>query len=371
MRRRANDDRLRHGPTSRKARRPPAGQSRRAVLLAGAALTGLLGSGCASLEPKPSVTAAGDRLAESPATPAPRRPTVAEPVGAGSARVHHLNCATMCPVGGPLMYGRRSKELHCLVCHCFLVETPAHGLVLVDTGLGLRDGREPRPRLSPFFLNLDRVKLLEQETALRHVERLGFKARDVRHIVLTHLDFDHAGGIEDFPEARIHVLRAELEAARHEPQGFITRNRYRPMQWDEGVRWHTYEADGEPWFGFRGVRDLQGLPPEILLVPLVGHAWGHCGVAVRTRGGWLLNAGDAYFNQAEMDPADPSCPPGLRAYQRMREVDRPARLHNQERLRELVRTHGGEVRVVSGHDAAELAALSPQRPANAANEGHA
>jgi glyoxylase-like metal-dependent hydrolase (beta-lactamase superfamily II) len=23
----------------------------------------------------------------------------------------------------------------------------------------------------------------------------------VRHIVLTHLDFDHAGGLEDFPEA--------------------------------------------------------------------------------------------------------------------------------------------------------------------------
>ena len=279
-------------------------------------------------------------------------------------RIHHLSCGTMCPVGGrPLWYGpRQSPELHRLVCHCFLIETDAHGLVLVDTGLGLRDVREPRTRLSPFFLYANNIKLREEDTALRQVERLGFKAADVRHIVLTHLDFDHAGGIEDFPGAAVHVLAAELDAARNRRQGFIAKNRYRPRQWDEGVLWRPRDgaaAGGEPWFGFDAVRDLEGLPPEILVVPLAGHTWGHAGVAVSTPGGWLLHAGDAYFHQDEMRVAAPSCPPGLRGYQTMMEVDRAARLRNQDRLRGLVRDHGREVRVVSGHDAAELAAFGP------------
>jgi glyoxylase-like metal-dependent hydrolase (beta-lactamase superfamily II) len=276
-------------------------------------------------------------------------------------RIHHLSCGTMCPVGGrPVWYGsRQSPELHRLVCHCFLIETDAHGLVLVDTGLGLRDVREPRTRLSPFFLYANNIKLREEDTALRQVERLGFEAADVRHIVLTHLDFDHAGGIEDFPDAAVHVLAAELDAARNQRRGFIAKNRYRPRQWDGNVRWRPRDTAGvgEPWFGFDAVRDLEGLPPEILLVPLAGHTWGHSGVAVAAPGGWLLNAGDAYFHQGEMSVAAPSAPPGVRGYQAMMEVDRAARLRNQDRLRGLVRDHGGEVRVVCGHDAAELAAF--------------
>jgi glyoxylase-like metal-dependent hydrolase (beta-lactamase superfamily II) len=30
-------------------------------------------------------------------------------------------------------------------------------------------------------------------TAIRQLEQLGFDPRDVEHIVLSHLDFDHAG----------------------------------------------------------------------------------------------------------------------------------------------------------------------------------
>ena len=71
--------------------------------------------------------------------------------------------------------------------------------MLIDTGFGMQDMERPYARLSPLFIHLNRIQFDRRATALRQVERLGFSRRDVRHIVLTHLDFDHAGGLEDFP----------------------------------------------------------------------------------------------------------------------------------------------------------------------------
>lgn len=252
-----------------------------------------------------------------------------------------------------------------LVCHCLLVET-ANALVLVDTGYGLRDVADPRGRLSAFFLRLMRPELREEMTAVRQIAALGFDPLDVRHVVLTHLDFDHAGGLDDFPQAAVHMLARERDTALPR-RTWLDRQRYRPQQWSTQPSWRTYPTDtGDAWLGFSCVRRLEGLPPEILLVPLLGHTLGHAGVAVQRDTGWLLLAGDAYFYHREMDLADPRCTPGLRFYQWMMEKDRAQRLFNQQRLRQLRRTHGGEVAIVCSHDPTEFeraAGRSTHRPA--------
>jgi glyoxylase-like metal-dependent hydrolase (beta-lactamase superfamily II) len=266
-------------------------------------------------------------------------------------RVHHLNCGTFCPVGGRLMDGRSPGLRGRLVCHCLLLETDG-GLALVDTGLGLRDMQAPRSRLSLLYARILNIQFDETRTASRQVQRLGFSVQDVRHIVLTHLDFDHAGGLDDFPGAQVHLLAAEAETATAR-RGFVMTRRYRPQQWGDRSRWKLYRPEGEPWFGFEAVRDLEALPPEILLVPLPGHTRGHAGVAVRSNGGWLLHAGDAYFHHDELGD-ERHCPPGLRGYQRLMEMDGPLRLRNQARLRQLAREHTGELAVMCSHDAFEL-----------------
>ena len=73
-------------------------------------------------------------------------------------RVHHLNCGCMCPVGGKLFDGFSSGLTASLVCHCLLIETDGHGLVLVDTGFGSCDVLEPRKRLSSFFIAFHNIK---------------------------------------------------------------------------------------------------------------------------------------------------------------------------------------------------------------------
>ena len=270
-------------------------------------------------------------------------------------RIHHLNCISTCPLGGRMMDGRSRGVLErgALACHCLLLET-ASGLVLCDTGLGLQDVANPRARLSSFFLSLLSPDFREEMTAARQIQALGFRPEDVRHIVLTHLDFDHAGGLDDFPNATVHMLAAERDAAALQ-KTWLDRQRFRPQQWYSRDRWRVYApADGDRWFGFERVQALEGLSAEVALVPLIGHTLGHCGIAVQGGHRWTLLAGDAYFYHGEMDLDCPRCTPGLRFYQWMMDKDRPARVQNQERLRELKRRYADEVDILSSHDPQEF-----------------
>lgn len=271
----------------------------------------------------------------------------------------------MCPFGGRWVNGSSPPwGTGRMVCHVLLVETARDGLVLVDAGLGLADVADPKGRLGSPFLAATRPTLREEETAARQVEARGYSIDDVRHVVLTHMDLDHAGGLSDFPRAAVHVLGDEHDAATRRPT-YAERHRYRPMQWAHEPRFETYAPSGEPWHGFPCVRELRGLPPEILLVPLVGHSRGHAGVAVETQDGWLLHAGDAYFHAAQMDLGHPRCPPALAFFQRAVAIDRARMRENQARLRELVREHGGDVHVFSAHDPDELEAMRARAPAGA------
>lgn len=185
--------------------------------------------------------------------------------------IHHLNGVCACPLGGRLMDSRSRSALQrgWLCCHCLLLETD-RGLVLVDTGYGLRDVRDPRSRLSGFFPRLMDPDFREEMSAVRQVDRRGCSANDVRHIVLTHLDFDHAGGLDDFPEARVHMMRTERNEAQRQ-RTWLDRQRLRPQQWNRRERWQVCAGRrGEPRYGFNCVRQLQGLRGDILLVPLTG-----------------------------------------------------------------------------------------------------
>jgi glyoxylase-like metal-dependent hydrolase (beta-lactamase superfamily II) len=269
-------------------------------------------------------------------------------------RVHHLNCCTMCPVGRKLVNGEGGLfEAGRMVCHCLLVETN-DGLILVDTGLGLDDMAAPRRRLGRPFVTLVRPSLDPEESALRQIERRGFGRKDLRHIVVTHLDLDHAGGLPDFPEAQVHVLDTEHDAAMHR-KTLHEQWRYIPAHWAHRPKWVQHSVtEGEPWFGFDGVRAIEGAGSDVLLIPLHGHTRGHCGVAVKCDDGWLLHAGDAYFYHGELDPLTPRCTPALDFFQRHVAVDDKLRRDNQFRLRELARDRARDVHIFSAHDPVEF-----------------
>ncbi len=267
-------------------------------------------------------------------------------------RVHHLNCGSLCPFGRRLINGEgRLLAPATIVCHCLLVEAD-DGLVLIDTGFGTEDAISPR-QLGAAFRAVLRPRPAVETTAVRQVEALGFSPSDVRHVVPTHLDVDHAGGLPDFPDAEVHVFAPELEAALH-PK-LRERARYAgDAHWRHGPTWVTHDrGGGDGWFGFEGTRILPGIDGEVVLVPLPGHTRGHTAVAVNGGDGWLLHCGDAYFHHGEV-ATPPHCPPALRLFQAVMATDNGARRSNRERLRELATRHGDEVALFCAHDPHDL-----------------
>ena len=288
-------------------------------------------------------------------------------------RITHLNLGTLRPLGGRRVNGDRPPYRSArMVCHALLIESD-RGLVLVDTGFGLEDVRRLRhvwsalrgedglgDRLRRQFATtfLLRARLDPDETAARQVAALGHSPGDVTDIVMTHLDSDHAGGLPDFPHARVHVDQVELDAAMSSGH-----ERYWGYHWAHGPHWVRYGAGGDTWQGLPGARQLEGLP-EIALVPLRGHSAGHCGVIVQTDGGWLLHAADTYFDHREVDADKPRSTPGLASFQKRIAYDNGARRESREQVRKLAAAHAGEVEMFCSHDPVELDryVTSPTRP---------
>jgi glyoxylase-like metal-dependent hydrolase (beta-lactamase superfamily II) len=265
-------------------------------------------------------------------------------------RVHHLNCGSFYPHGRRLVNGNGGLlEAGLIVCHCLAVETSG-GLVLVDTGFGAKDAHDPGRLGMPSHLLMSARPEIAT-TAQSQLEALGCATADVRHIVATHLDPDHTGGLADFPDAEVHVFAPELEAARH--PSLRERPRYRSAHWEHGPHWVEHRTGGDRWFGFESVRILPGLDEEIALVPLTGHTRGHTAVALNGGDGWIMHCGDAFFDHGELE-TPPSCPPALRFFQNLTAADNSARRANRERLRELSDRHGEEIDMLCSHDPEDL-----------------
>jgi glyoxylase-like metal-dependent hydrolase (beta-lactamase superfamily II) len=242
--------------------------------------------------------------------------------------VRHWNCGTL-----------HAPPYPAAACHCLLLEEGGR-LALVDTGIGLLDVADPAGRVGQQLIDLAGFQFRADATAARQVERLGYRPADVAHIVLTHGDPDHTGGLADFPAATVHISAEE-----HARIG-TGHWRYLPAHFAHSPRWQVHPPSARRWFGLEARPLDLGTGVEVLLVPLFGHTLGHCGVAVRTGERWLLHVGDAYYLRPELFTDDHP----VSALTAQRADDDALRRVSLAELRRLVRDHAGEVEMFGYHD---------------------
>src|SRR6202795_4383690 len=164
--------------------------------------------------------------------------------------------------------------------NCLLIETPA-GRVLVETGIGERVDEKTRA-----------MRVYQGPAILPAFPAAGFAPASVDVVAMSHLHFDHAGGLlaadgsRAFPRATIVAQRAEWEIALGSTPRLVASYVQPELQLV-----HDWGTDG--WAD--GERELL---PGVSVVPTGGHSAGHQAIVVRAPGAAPL----AFFGDLAMRP---------------------------------------------------------------------
>jgi glyoxylase-like metal-dependent hydrolase (beta-lactamase superfamily II) len=150
--------------------------------------------------------------------------------------------------------------------NCLLIETPA-GRVLVETGIGERVDEKTRA-----------MRVYEGPAIVPALEAAGFAPDTVDVVAMSHLHFDHAGGLlradgsRAFPGATIVAQRAEWEVALGDNPRLVA-SYVQP----ELTLVRDWGAEG--WA--EGEREVL---PGVTVIPTGGHSTGHQAIVVRGAG---------------------------------------------------------------------------------------
>ena len=171
----------------------------------------------------------------------------------------------------------------------FLIQTDDGKNVLVDTGLSPDHIDDPECRIP----KPDVLVTMTPEDDIRHqLGLIGVKPEDIDIVVMTHFDFDHAGGNRFFPDAAFVVQREQYEYAKATPERCFA------------LDWDLQELD------YRLIEGDQELLPGIELVTTPGHAPGHQSLIVRglPNTGTVILSSDAAHTHLEFEEerADPN-----------------------------------------------------------------
>ncbi|UPT65888.1 MAG: MBL fold metallo-hydrolase [Sphingobacteriales bacterium JAD_PAG50586_3] len=251
-------------------------------------------------------------------------------------KIHHLNCATLRPLG---------KKV---ICHCLLLETDT-GLILVDTGLGMQDVQNPGKRLSTTFRLIMNAVLDSNETALKQIEQLGFTNADVKYIISTHLHEDHAGGINDFPDAEVILSEREYNAVIATPNAGAGFSKAQL----QNIKWKKAAVGTENWNGFTMQKVLDG----IWLVDLEGHTFGQCGVLMDYNNKQYFHCADSYYSRQSLVVGFGKTPFMFKLTQWFTGKNKQALKENEQKLYNLYHQNIQGLEMFCSHDVDEFERL--------------
>lgn len=173
----------------------------------------------------------------------------------------------------------------------FLIEHPL-GLILLDTGCSPKCAIDVEGYWGEETAQWCGLVMDGRDAIDRQLAGIGVDTGDIKHVIISHMHLDHAGGMSLFPEARFYVQSKELICAMWPEKGF-----------DEG--YYVYEDFCMTRrFDIRildGDYDLFG-DGSVRIIETGGHSRGHQMVLLKMRSGReILLPCDACFNQTSLD----------------------------------------------------------------------
>jgi len=183
-----------------------------------------------------------------------------------------------------------------LPIYAFAIEHP-EGVIVFDAGETAR-AAEPGyfPRWHPMFRMAVRMDVRPEDEIGPRLEALGIAPRDVRHLVLSHLHTDHAGGLHHFEGVETLVSRADLDDAK----GVGGRLRgYPNKRWPAWFDPTLVDLPADPYGSFEASMALTEAG-DVRLVPIPGHTPGQLALVVDEGDGVVFLGADSAYTQAAM-----------------------------------------------------------------------
>lgn len=179
--------------------------------------------------------------------------------------------------GGNLFKTRKLSHVSILIQH-------PKGTFVFDTGLGSEINGQFHDHFS--FLDRQLFKFTKLQSLKETLINNKFNPDSIDFIIPTHLHFDHASGIEDFPKATVWTTKQEYNHAFSEeatPPAFIKE------QYDaDFIKWKFMDFSTIGYEIFKESYDIFN-DGTVLLVKLPGHTKGSVGMFVN------LKSGKRYF----------------------------------------------------------------------------
>lgn len=167
----------------------------------------------------------------------------------------------------------------------YAIETD-DGWVLFDTGCDPAAATTPEATWGS-LAKAFRLEMSEKDHQLARLSEAGIEVGDVNHVVVSHLHMDHAGGIQFFPNATVHLQRAELRWGqfpdRFGAPGFVQNDFDRSE-----ITYQLHEGDVQ-------------IVPGVHAVLTDGHTPGHQSLVVDLPSKRFVLTGDAAYRRDQID----------------------------------------------------------------------
>jgi glyoxylase-like metal-dependent hydrolase (beta-lactamase superfamily II) len=160
--------------------------------------------------------------------------------------------------------------------------------ILFDTGMHPLSISDPAQHFGE-FADAYPLRMAPGDDAVSLLQGVGVTPDDVGHVVQSHLHYDHAGGLTQFPRATVHLNRAELAFALWPPVYQRNPPQFIHHEFEGVTAWHEIEGDC----------DILG-DGRLIAFPTPGHTAGHQSLLVHLDSGPVILVGDAAYDLGKM-----------------------------------------------------------------------